>query len=145
MGSLQRVCLSNEPIILMSQVLPVRPAPKIQTRFCGLISDSSKAGAGEPARYSGFPARAIPASTLKNILTPRVIARTVRFLNCSTSETLRRRALPLWEPLARFERPINTVLRFRHGTVYKLLQRTRPRPSDLLPGRRAIRHPLRLA
>jgi hypothetical protein len=95
MGSLQREYCSKEPIILMSQVLPVRPAPKIQIRFSGLISGSPKAGAGEPDRYSGSPARVIPASILKNILRPRAIARNERFLNARTLETLRHRMLPL--------------------------------------------------
>ena len=39
----------------MSQVLPVRPAPKIQTTFSVPISGYSEAGAGEPDRYPSFP------------------------------------------------------------------------------------------
>src|SRR5919107_24249 len=97
MGSLQREYRSNEPIILISQVLPVRPAPKIQIRFSGLISGSPEAGgAGEPNRYSGSPARVIPTSTVKNSFIPRAIARTARFPKTGTLEAPRQRVLTLW-------------------------------------------------
>src|SRR3982750_2297022 len=83
-------------IIHMSQLLPVRAPPKIQTRFSGLISDSSPAAdAGGSGTGSERLAHVLPASGLKNFLIPRATLRAMRFLNTGTLEPSHHRLLPL--------------------------------------------------